>query len=187
MNQQYNHSFKVDAVKKALSRNENSSVKSVADSLNVASSTLHTWINRAKNNQLELGDNIDVNDLLKQEKSPHHWTLDERFKTIIECEGLPHEAISQKCREQGIHLHHLKDWKNEFLMQKTNKNTDEKALLKTLKEENKQLRREINRKDRALAETAALLVFQKKSKLFGETTRKTHHEIRAEHDNPTDQ
>jgi hypothetical protein len=40
----------------------------------------------------------------------------------------------------------------------------------------RELKKELNRKDRALAETAALLVLQKKSVQSGETTRTTHDE-----------
>ena len=46
---------------------------------------------------------------------------------------------------------------------------EERAEIKRLKKENQQLNREINRKDKALAEAAALLILEKKLKaLFDE-------------------
>ena len=42
------------------------------------------------------------------------------------------------------------------------KTTPDKAEMRALREENKKLKKELRRKDKALAETAALLVLQKK-------------------------
>jgi transposase len=65
----------------------------------------------------------------------------------------------------------LNEWKNE--MTKDNNEQKNEALLielKALRSENKQLKQEINRKDRALAETAALLVLKKKANaMWGES------------------
>jgi len=44
----------------------------------------------------------------------------------------------------------------------SNNTTPDKAEMRTLREENKKLKKELRRKDKALAETAALLVLQKK-------------------------
>jgi hypothetical protein len=54
-----------------------------------------------------------------------------------------------------------------------------KADIKRLKDENKALIKEVDRKNRALAETAALLVLQKKYRRYGETTWRTHSEYRT--------
>jgi len=67
------------------------------------------------------------------------------------------------CRERGIFLHHITQWKQDFITPsavkaKAGKQTESKILRK----ENKALKKELNRKDKALAETAALLVLQKK-------------------------
>ncbi len=48
---------------------------------------------------------------------------------------------------------------------------EEKAEIKRLKKENQQLNREIARKDKALAEAAALLILEKKLKAFFDEER----------------
>lgn len=75
--------------------------------------------------------------------------------------------IGVYCREQGIYSFELKQWKESFMTQKSNERKhSELAELKLLRAENKELKREIHRKDRALAETTALLVLKKKAALI---------------------
>lgn len=73
------------------------------------------------------------------------------------------EALNAHCRMQGIYPHYIKQWKLDFINGNSPK---QKAVspseIKTLKRENKSLIKELNGKDKALAETAALLVLKKK-------------------------
>jgi transposase-like protein len=62
-----------------------------------------------------------------------------------------------------LFAHQLAEWKAEF--RKPSKSVDrleEASEMRTLKAENQRLERELQRKDKALAEAAALLVLQKK-------------------------
>jgi len=67
--------------------------------------------------------------------------------------------MNQLCRERGLYAHHVVQWKQDFISGMT---TNERGDAKNLKGEVRELKKELNRKDRALAETAALLVLQKK-------------------------
>jgi hypothetical protein len=64
---------------------------------------------------------------------------------------------------KGIFPHHITQWEIDFIEQQS---VSEKAPnrhdLKQLRQHNKALQKELNRKEKALAETAALLVLQKK-------------------------
>jgi len=79
--------------------------------------------------------------------------------------------ISEFCRNKGIYPHMLETWKQACLKnidKSSNTNTLEKAK-KALMDEIKSLKKEIRRKDKALAETTALLVLKKKAQqLWGE-------------------
>ena len=67
------------------------------------------------------------------------------------------------CRKHGIYTHHLTQWKQAFMnMNSHNKTTKHQTEIKVLKAENKTLKKELHRKEKALAETAALLVLKKK-------------------------
>ncbi len=82
---------------------------------------------------------------------------------VIACGDQDEASVNQLCREQGIYPHHLAQWKTDFIEGKSraDKSTS-RAQTKQLTQENKALKKELRRKEKALAETAALLVLQKK-------------------------
>ena len=69
--------------------------------------------------------------------------------------------------KQGIYAHHLDEWRDDFMTSKKDDlSIKHKSELKLLKNQIKQLTQELNRKEKALAETAALLVLKKKANLI---------------------
>ena len=99
-------------------------------------------------------------------KSPREWSQDARFSVLVETAPLSAHAVAEYCRRKGLYPEQIQQWKDEF-MQPCQR--EEKAEIKRLKKENQQLNREITRKDKALAEAAALLILEKKFKaLFDE-------------------
>lgn len=159
MKAKFTQSFKIQAVKKALNRSNGTTVKKIADELGIGQSTLGKWIIKSRNNELEKTSIINVT----KEKRPQDFNLEERMDLIISCSSLNESEVSQLCRKKGIFSHHIKQWTENFTQgQITNMNSNNSNENKQLKAENKALKKEINRKDKALAETAALLVLQKK-------------------------
>ena len=158
----FSQSFKLQAVEKALNRQDDIQLKDVAESLGIGYSTLQKWIRQSKNQQLDpaLGGKVGA---MTKEKRPQDWTAEERLNVVIACGPLADDAINQLCREKGIYPHHIKQWKNDFIKNNTTADTPKKQSDdKQFKNEIKALQKELNRKNKALAETAALLVLQKK-------------------------
>lgn len=151
----YNQQFKQQAVEKALSKSAETTLREIAIELSIGYSTLQKWIRLSKQGQLETS---TVND--NQEQRPQDWTLAQKFEALMDCHQLSEEEINAYCRERGIYSHHLSTWKQAFLSQNTP--TDVKASTLELKKDVKRLQSELNRKDKALSETAALLVLSKK-------------------------
>ena len=157
MRTSFTKSFKLHAVEKALSRNKKQSVREVAESLEVGFSTLQGWIRKSKNMTLA------SEETMSKEKRPQDWSLEDRLEMVIACGPLDEEAISERCRAEGVYPHHVKQWKLDFSAGKAQSQMGKTGVeTKRLKQENKSLKKELNRKDKALAETAALLVLQKK-------------------------
>jgi hypothetical protein len=75
-------------------------------------------------------------------------------------------GLNAFCRAQGVFPHHLETWQKEFI-NSTHKPAQETSD-KSLRDENKQLKKDLQRKEKALAEAAALLVLQKKFQAFWE-------------------
>ena len=73
--------------------------------------------------------------------------------------------LSTYCRRKGLFPEQIKDWKQLCLnANKPLQTRANQAKLRRQAQENKQLKAELRRKDKALAETAALLVLKKKAR-----------------------
>jgi len=158
----YTTSFKEQAIEKTLTRADNVTVKDIADSLGVAVSTLNRWKLQSRKQSFESNHEAEYL-TMKQDKRPQDWTLEERLNMIVTCSGLDDEALNEQCRIQGIYPHQVEQWKQDFISGNHSKCvSNSRSEVKELKQENRTLKKELNRKDKALAETAALLVLQKK-------------------------
>lgn len=166
MRAKFSQSFKMQAVKKALGRSEGTSLREVSNSLGIGVSTLTNWVVRSRNQELEpVTDNniVSLNGMSK-EKRPQDWSTEERLKIVIRCGSLDQEAINKLCREKGIFPHHVTKWQQDFEKgSSVESQITGPSEMKNMKLEIKLLKQELNRKNRALAETAALLVLQKKA------------------------
>ena len=161
MRARYNESFQRQAVEKALSRSDGTTLVEVTDSLGIGESTLHKWMVKSRNQQLGSSTEHDSASIVgvRKEKRPQDWSQEERLEMVIACGALDETAMNELCRERGVYAHHVKQWKQDFISSST---VHERTDAKSLKGEVRELKKELNRKDRALAETAALLVLQKK-------------------------
>jgi transposase-like protein len=147
----YSAAFKEQAVNKVLSRGSRT-VRSVADELNVRFFTLKYWMKTIAHKEIQAGP--------QKEKQPQDWSAREQFTALQESFGLQDEALNRWCREKGLFTHHL-SWQEAFCAGHKGEVESERER-RSLKDENQQLKRELSRKERALAEVAALLVLQKK-------------------------
>ncbi len=161
----HSQSFKMQAVEKALSRATGITLKEIVDELGIGRSTLSKWMKAARNNELECvteGEAVSSHNK-KKEKRPQDWSLEERLEIVMACASLDEEKMSEYCRKHGVYPHHVNQWKLDFANgNSSSEKANARQEMKNLKIENKVLRKELNRKDKALAETAALLVLQKK-------------------------
>lgn len=161
MKQNYSEAFIEQAVIKLLSRG-NRTVREVAQDLNVNYHTAKNWIKRGSMSPAVVGST--------KEKRPQDWSAQEQLLALQETHGLSGQALQAWCRERGLFAHHLTTWKTAFCAAtKTDSSTRE---LRGLKDENDQLKRELVRKEKALAEAAALLVLQKKFRALWEDEAK---------------
>ncbi len=155
MNSKYSQAFKQQAVEKVLLRMEGETITDVAEGLNVSRSALTKWLSLAKQQTLD----TITEEPMTIEKKPHDWNTEEKLNMLLSCASLSEEKISELCRINGLFPHHIEQWKTDFIEQQT---VPTRTEIKQLRQHNKALQKELNRKEKALAETAALLVLQKK-------------------------
>ena len=161
MGTRYSQAFKRQAVEKALGRSGGTTLAEITDLMGIGRSTLNKWMVKFRSQQLgsnSVHDSVSIGGMRK-EKRPQDWSQEERLDMVIACASLDAAAMNHLCRERGLYAHHVTQWKQDFISGSTaNERTDSKGL----KVEVRELKKELHRKDRALAETAALLVLQKK-------------------------
>jgi transposase-like protein len=153
----YSKAFIDQALVKVFSRGDRT-VQSVADDLNMKYHTLKNWMRR--------GSVSKSNGLAGKEKRPQDWSAEEQLLALQETHSLSGDALAAWCREHGVFAHNLTSWKTAFCAE--SKAVPGNRELKVLKDENDQLKRELVRKEKALAEAAALLILQKKFRALWE-------------------
>jgi transposase-like protein len=98
---------------------------------------------------------------------PQNWSAEDKFKAVIETESMTEDQISEYCRRKGLYTAHLQEWKQSCLeSMKVSVTKNSRAEVQQLKAELKKVQKDLNRKDKALAETSALLVLKKKANLI---------------------
>lgn len=99
-------------------------------------------------------------------RRPNDWTAEEKMKVVMEASSLDNEQLGGFLRKKGLHQTHLEQWRLQMIeglhhgfSKKSKQDAKQKkaATKRILALEN-----ELKRKDKALAETAALLVLKKK-------------------------
>ena len=135
-------------------------VSDLARELNIPKNTLYTW--RKKVIKASSSTNKKVN----------KWSSKDKFQAVLETSALSELETSKYCRKKGIHLEELKNWIKQCQNANNIELEDPKVIKNDLKNEqkrNKELQKELKYKEKALAETAALLVLRKKANaIWGE-------------------
>lgn len=162
MTAKHPEAFIEQALVKVFSRGDRS-IKSVAEDLNVNHHTLKYWM---KNKSV-----IKRSVSTAKEKRPQDWTAAEQLVALQETHGLSGESLQAWCRERGIFAHHLTSWKTAFCAEGKEAAPGAREV-RALKDENGKLKRELVRKEKALAEAAALLILQKKFRALWEDEEK---------------
>ena len=152
MKSTYTEAFVEQALVKLLSRGDRT-IRSVAEDLNVNHHTLKNWMKKVSVEKRSVPSG--------KEKRPQDWRPEEQLVALHETHALSGEALPAWCRERGLFAHHLASWTAAFCAEGKGVVPGTREI-RTLKDENEQLKRALLRKDKALAEAAALFILQKK-------------------------
>ena len=95
------------------------------------------------------------------EKDSEGWGATDKFTVVLETAGLNATELSAYCRELGMNPEQVESWRQ------ASQDANQKPVL-TLKEQKEleRLKQELRRKEKALAEAAALLIASKKVQAF---------------------
>ena len=131
---------------------ENRSIDEVSKESGVSRQTIYNWVKASICGKL---------DAICDEKSPRSYTLKEKYHILMESAKIPEEEMGVYLRERGLHSEHLTMWDQELREMAHKKEDKQRQELAALRKKVKQQEKELARKDKALAEAAALLVLKK--------------------------
>jgi len=157
----YSEDFKQMAVKKLLSTNSKG-LSEIAKNIGIPTSTLFGWKKKYAKPQF-MKKNDDKNKAID-------WTPEQKLQAIIETSNMGENELGQYLRKYGLHSSTLEEWKWCILsgLKPVGRPKKDPEVLELRKKE-KTLQKELNRKDKALAEMSARIVLLKKSQeIFGE-------------------
>ena len=153
MNTGYTASFREAMVEK-MSGPDGVSACSLSVETGVPQSTLSRWLRRY--GTVEPGRST-----MSSKKRPDKWPAEQKLKTVQEYDSLPdEEAQGRFLRERGLYSVDIERWREEMLQALSRKQSRKDPKNQRIKE----LERELRRKEKALAETAALLALKKKAR-----------------------
>jgi transposase-like protein len=157
----YSDEFKATMVRKLADPNGPSATR-LATEVGVHQATLSRWLREAgRVNASRVVAFTSQARSAMSAKRPQDWTAEEKLAVVIEAAGISEEELGAFLRRKGLHEAHLDEWRQQVLSglgnraARSSKPTGEARRVK-------ELERELRRKDKALAEAAALLVLQKK-------------------------
>jgi len=132
---------------------ENQPVAKVSQENGIAAQTIRNWMILAQNGTMsEAG----------CELSPSERSPEEKLRLVIEGRAMSDESLGGWLRDHGMHSEHLTLWEQELKTIVTDKSDKIKTELFELRKENKDLKKELTRKEKALAELATIMALKKK-------------------------
>jgi hypothetical protein len=138
------------------------SIPEIAKLENIPLSTLYYWKKEAKLKGVIMPDYDD---------SPDGWSARDKFKTVLQTATMSETEISVFCREKGLYPSQIQQWRETCELANDWDNVqkrEQNKLLRAEKTKSQKLQKELLRKDKALAEAAALLILQKKVRAIWE-------------------
>jgi len=138
----------------------NASIPDLAEETGVPQGTLYAWRIKNRGKSAASPAPSDSTGLSSAEK----------FTTVLETASMTELDLGEYCRTKGLFAEQIQHWRRTCSEANgTVSRRAEQAQVREHKRTIKQLQHELNRKEKALAETAALLVLRKKAQaLWGE-------------------
>ena len=144
----YTENFKKAMVQKLLLPG-GPSVLTLSRETGVSEQSLYNWLAKYQNAGSA-----------QSQRSPRQWTHEDKYEALLEAARLTGEDLGKWLREKGLRSEHIEIWQQEMKKNLNQRKKDEE--IRELKKKNKQLERELRRKEKALAEMSALVVLKKK-------------------------
>lgn len=135
----------------------NRPVPEIAQAEGISAATLYNWLKQARQQGVPVPGSIS--------NTPEDWSGEAKFAVIVETAPLNASELSEYCRAKGLYPEQVARWRQACIEGAATHEKRDQAVITRLKAANQQIRaleKDLRRKEKALAESAALLVLQKK-------------------------
>ena len=157
MKKKYSKEFKDSIIARMLPPS-NACIPDLARETGISRDTLYCWRIKHRNTNGSTKKNQRAADTLSSE---------DKFSIVIVTAGMNEVELSEYCRQKGLYPEQIASWRASC--RQANASQGNKINQKEVRhqaKEIKELKRELQYKDKALAETAALLVLKKKVRIL---------------------
>lgn len=156
----YSDEFKEMAVQKLLSGSMG--LNGTSRNIGVPATTLFGWKKKYVNKQpMKIENKI---------KKATDWSAKQKLQAVIETSSMAENELGSYLRKHGLHSSNIEDWRETAVgaFKPVGRPKKDSEVFE-LRKEKKELQRNLNRKDKALAEMSARVVLLKKShEIFGD-------------------
>lgn len=134
------------------------SIARIAKEEGISEQTLRNWQKRARRD----GHAAPGTDAQSEE-----WSTQDKFVIVVETASMNESELAEYARKKGLYVEQIKAWRDACMNANGGIAKEAARLNRALKDsqkERRKLERELHRKEKALAEAAALLVLRKKAR-----------------------
>ena len=152
----YSKEFKDSILRRMLPPN-NESISTIAKEEGLSEQTLRNWRDKA----LKEGYAAPGTD-----SQPDNWSTQDKFLVVVETASMNEADLAEYARKKGLFVEQIRAWRDACVNANGGIAKEAARLNQELKDsqkERKKLEKELQRKEKALAEAAALLVLAKKA------------------------
>ena len=137
---------------------ESRSVAEVSEEEGICTATLFNWCKAARTKGQSVSD---------KDSPADHWSSQEKFVVVLETASLNENELAEYCRKHGVYPQQVAQWREACLTANQPLSRADRRRGQSIERSNQKkvisLEKELARKEKALAETAALLVLRKKA------------------------
>jgi transposase len=152
-----------EAILRRMMPPENKALSELAKENGISEQTLYTWRRNLKSQGVPVPGNG---------KNAEEWSSADKFGVVLETARMNEAELAEYCRSKGIFVEQVADWREAC--QQANASPGElsrefREQSKSDRKQIKQLQKDLQRKEKALAEAAALIILRKKAQaIWGE-------------------
>jgi len=155
----YTEGFKEQIVQKMMPPNSQS-VAQISRETGVCVPTLYTWKHKYQN---------EGRAVPADPSNPENWSGQDKLAVVIEIAALNEQELSEYCRKKGLYAEQIERWKEAAIAgneRPERLGKTERREFQQLKKSARKTEKDLRRKEKALAEAAALLILEKKAQAF---------------------